>query len=493
MVRNLCSDISRIKRHDLRSPIMLYKSFPSGSEWRRWDLHVHTPASYVSEFGDNWNEYVSALIDAIHIHKIEVIATADYFTINGYERLLDYYDPSERLLRQGGSSAKVTLLPGVELRLDVFNEEEDSINLHYLFNPKLFNPNFIKRNFLEKLSVIYRGKTITLHEPHMVAIGYSIETGAEPDYTREYDFTEPRRNVLLKNAFRGITLAQRDISGATATIKAILGEDKTNGTFLSVVAGKGHGSLDSLDWFEEKSKILSRSGVTRENLTHGANLIFSNSGRDRDFYLGKRPDTTIAEIEERFGGQKACVWGSDCHRKETLLHPSSGNSSDYTWMKADPSFEGLQQIVFEPAERVVIPGFDCLRTFSQAHEAVLKAECGAAWESYFLRSHWRMIFRVYGRFQQKMAEKLKRSLARRGVSLVHLFRFPRITINHGIVLYRFIETEQEIEFTAYDPNIPEHPVKLIYEKKRRVFTFAPNIYWGGGVLSVMEIFTDFPY
>ena len=35
-----------------------------------------------------------------------------------------------------------------------------------------------------------------------------------------------------------------------------------------------------------------------------------------------------------------------------------------------------------------------------------------------------------------MAAKLKRSLQKRGVSLVHLFRFPRITINHGIVLYR---------------------------------------------------------
>ena len=41
--------------------------------------------------------------------------------------------------------------------------------------------------------------------------------------------------------------------------------------------------------------------------------------------------------------------------------------------------------------------------------------------------------------------------------------------------------------------MPEHPVTLVYEKKRRVFTFAPNIYWGGGVLSVMEIFCDWPY
>jgi hypothetical protein len=145
------------------------------------------------------------------------------------------------------------------------------------------------------------------------------------------------------------------------------------------------------------------------------------------------------------------------------------------------------------ANRIVIPGFDGLRSFSRAHEALLKAECGAAWESYFLRSHWRMIFRVSGRFQEKMAEKLKRSLQKRGVSLVHLFRFPRITINHGMVLFGFAESDEKIEFEAYDPNIPEHPVTLVYEKNRRVFTFAPNIYWGGGRLSVMEIYGDWPY
>ena len=145
------------------------------------------------------------------------------------------------------------------------------------------------------------------------------------------------------------------------------------------------------------------------------------------------------------------------------------------------------------SQRIIIPGYDCLRTFSQAQEDVLKAGCGAAWESYFLRSHWRMIFPVSGRFQQSIAEKLKRSLAKRTLALVHLFRFPRITINHGIVLYRFAETDQAIEFDAYDPNLPEHPVTLVYEKKRRAFTFAPSIYWGGGVLSVMEIYCDFPY
>ena len=120
-------------------------------------------------------------------------------------------------------------------------------------------------------------------------------------------------------------------------------------------------------------------------------------------------------------------------RRANLPENSSGKSS-------------LQQSApkaVRKQNRIVIPGFDGLRSFSRAHEdRCSRRNCGAAWESYFLRSHWRMIFRVYGRFQEKMAEKLKRSLQKRGVSLVHLFRFPRITINHGIVLYGFTESEQ---------------------------------------------------
>ena len=104
-----------------------------------------------------------------------------------------------------------------------------------------------------------------------------------------------------------------------------------------------------------------------------------------------------------------------------------------------------------------------------------------------------MIFPMMPWHSEDFAEKLKHSLPKRGLSIVHLFRFPRITINHGIVLYGFTETERTIEFEAYDPNIPERPVKLIYERERRRFTFAPNRYWGGGALKVMEIYCDWPY
>ena len=145
------------------------------------------------------------------------------------------------------------------------------------------------------------------------------------------------------------------------------------------------------------------------------------------------------------------------------------------------------------SERIVIPGFEGLRALSNAHEPLLKAECGAAWESYFLRSHWRMIFPVPTWYRKMMVKKLKKSLPKRGLTLVHLFRFPNITINHGVVLYGFTESEDSVEFEVYDPNIPEHPVKLIYEKGSHQFTFAANRYWGGGQLKVIEIFCNFPY
>lgn len=145
------------------------------------------------------------------------------------------------------------------------------------------------------------------------------------------------------------------------------------------------------------------------------------------------------------------------------------------------------------SEQLVIPGYDGLRSFSRAHEPLLKAELGGPWQSYFLRSHWRMIFPMMPWHREKMAKQLKESLPKRGLTLAHLFCFPRITINHGIVLFGFAESEQKIEFEAYDPNIPEHPVQLIYEKQARQFTFAPNRYWGGGALKVVEIFSDWPY
>ena len=139
-------------------------------------------------------------------------------------------------------------------------------------------------------------------------------------------------------------------------------------------------------------------------------------------------------------------------------------------------------------ERIVIPGYDGLRALSQAHEPLLKAECGAPWQSYFLRSHWRMVFPIWKRHQERIAHQLRQGMSQGSVPTVHIFRFPRITINHGLMLFGMVESERDIQFEAYDPNLPAHPAKLIYDRARRSFSFPPTCYWPGGELSVIEIF-----
>jgi hypothetical protein len=140
------------------------------------------------------------------------------------------------------------------------------------------------------------------------------------------------------------------------------------------------------------------------------------------------------------------------------------------------------------AERIVIPGYDCLRAFSEAQEPLLKAECGSAWESYMLRSHWRMVFPVWRGHQARVARQLVQSLRERSAPIVHLFRFPHVTINHGIVLFNSAERDGCVEFEAYDPNIPDHPVTLSFNRASQTFSFPRNHYWAGGRLSVIEIY-----
>jgi len=144
-------------------------------------------------------------------------------------------------------------------------------------------------------------------------------------------------------------------------------------------------------------------------------------------------------------------------------------------------------------DRVAVPGYEGLRSFSEAWEPLLKAECGAAWESYFLRSHWRMVFPVWRGHQEQTARRLERSIQEDGTAVVHLFRFPHVTINHGIMLFTVNETDGEIRFQAYDPNIPAHHVELIYRQAERTFHFPPNHYWAGSKLEVVQIYRNLFY
>jgi hypothetical protein len=146
-----------------------------------------------------------------------------------------------------------------------------------------------------------------------------------------------------------------------------------------------------------------------------------------------------------------------------------------------------------PKDRIVIPGYDCLRAFSQERRELQKAECGGAWQSYFLRSHWRMILPMSRNHQARMACQLIKSFERTPAPIVHLVRFPQLTINHGILLYGLERTGSGIRFIAYDPNVPERPSELNFDETTRTFLFPPNHYWAGGRVDVIETYRSWFY
>jgi hypothetical protein len=147
----------------------------------------------------------------------------------------------------------------------------------------------------------------------------------------------------------------------------------------------------------------------------------------------------------------------------------------------------------EPDEKITVPGYSSLNAFSQAHEQTLKAQCGGSWQSYLQRGNWRMIWCFSRKHQEKTARQLVNSIREDRPPIVHVAHFPKLQINHALLLFEAKETEDAIEFTAYDPNYADKTTQLFFRKEERRFYYPPQTYFPGGRVDVYEIFYRWNY
>ena len=91
-----------------------------GSQWLKWDCHLHTPISYQNQF-NSFDDYIDALkVNAIK-HSTDVVIINDYFTIDGYKELIKNCEKDETYnsyYLNIGEDKKLYILPGIELRID---------------------------------------------------------------------------------------------------------------------------------------------------------------------------------------------------------------------------------------------------------------------------------------------------------------------------------------------------------------------------------------
>lgn len=181
----------------------LKNKYSRGSEWRKWDLHVHTPFSIYQQFGkDNdeiWKKYIADLENLPD--EFAVLGINDYLFIDGYEKLKHEQLNNNKL-------SKIKLLPVIEFRIDKFAGIQfgnlKRINLHVIFSDDV-TPETIKSQFLNTLEQSYflkDGKkwTRAITKESVAELGCQIKKSIPESELSKYgsDLSEGFNNLNVK-------------------------------------------------------------------------------------------------------------------------------------------------------------------------------------------------------------------------------------------------------------------------------------------------------
>ncbi len=293
--------------------------YPKGSEWRKWDLHLHSPATVLNnQFEgrtpeEKWEKYLGKLEE---FNDIAVLGITDYFSINGYLKLKEFKD-SGRLRRVS------LLLPNTELRILPVTGDAHAINLHFIFSPGIVEK--LDSQFFQNLDFRFNGNTYKCTRPDLIRLGRDFKS--QPDLADSAAYKEGVEQFkTTPDQLKGLLDKNADLKNNCLIAVANSSHDGNSGI--------QHSSLSA----------------TRQEIYRMADLIFSGNPSDIAYFLGQGPDTQDVIIR-RIGALKPCVTGTDAHDLEGIGKPSL---SRFTWIKADPTFEGLRQILHEPEARVSI-------------------------------------------------------------------------------------------------------------------------------------------
>ncbi|MFA5991541.1 MAG: AAA family ATPase [Candidatus Doudnabacteria bacterium] len=311
-------------------------SFDKGSQWNKWDLQVHTPFSYLNnQFGTDWDNYVKRLLTKAIAHNIAAIGITDYFCIEGYKKLKNEYLNNDAKLHELFTDEEIIkikdilILPNVEFRLSNFVEQR--LNFHVIFSDEV-SISDIEENFLHELDFVEQGHIQSEDENRKLKIANLEALGERLKGEHENFAATPAIQVGMTNAV--VDHGQ---------IVKILANKKSLFEKKYLVGIPADEDLSQVSWD-------SQGHLTRKILYQKSDFFFSSNPNTRDFCLGLK-HATIEEYLSEFHTKKPCIWSCDAHTYDDMFCPDQNR---YTWIKADPTFEGLKQITYEPEERVKI-------------------------------------------------------------------------------------------------------------------------------------------
>jgi hypothetical protein len=142
-----------------------------------------------------------------------------------------------------------------------------------------------------------------------------------------------------------------------------------------------------------------------------------------------------------------------------------------------------------PKEKVTVPGYKDLHSFSLGQTLVIQKNLGLWWPSYWRIGNWRIVFPVPRSGQERMAKWLRNKLDDGRIQTVYITRFR--PINHCLVVYRYASGQNgDIIFDVYDANQPGKLVHLTYRASDRSFYFDKTWYYRGGLVNLLRLYVS---
>lgn len=304
-------------------------SRPRGSEWGRWDLHVHTPASVIQHYGmggaDPWDAFI-ADVEALP-QEFCVIGINDYLFLDGYARVQEEH-------RAGRMQNVALFLPVIELRLNHFGGTEDRLsraNLHVIFSDEL-DVGVIQSQFVNALrcdlaltpssaSVPQWASVVTRES--LSALGAAFTQSLPPDQQRNAasDLEEGFNNYNV--SFDGVV--------------ELLENPIFRNRFML--------ALGKTEWADIKWK--KQSAAFKKTLINRPHFVFTAADTPAAF---ARSRTQLLEA----GVNARLLDGSDAHYLSTSSATSNRLGHCMTWVNALPTFEGLRHAYYEYETRVFV-------------------------------------------------------------------------------------------------------------------------------------------
>ncbi len=310
---------------------------PRGSNWRKWDLHVHTPASYHWNGGqlfrdmstEDQNDAISESINKMADSDVAVFGIMDYWTFDGYRKI-------QKHIQEHDIAYEKPIFPGMEIRVTA--PTNFRLNFHFLLSDRLSDQQLV--DFKSRLEIRIGRSKRSLSAEALIELAKSY--GDDKAEVHGFNpISELGEDELWK---LGSMTAEITIDSVEQALKVL--PEKSAFVILPYDTSDGIADLDWKKFPQTDNHFLKLADIFEARAQPIRDVIQGVKTEDNEAYFGN--------FQNAVGKPKPVISGSDAHRIEDYGIYPSGQA---TWIKADPTWAGLGIVLREPQDRCYVGEF----------------------------------------------------------------------------------------------------------------------------------------